>query len=224
MLKAKKKYTKKELKQDQFVLATMKAKTFVEDHSRQIIYISLGVLAIIFLAIYIMNSRSQAKIDAASLLSTAQEQMRNGEKENAIATFNEIIDQYQGTPAAGHAAFFLGKSYWEEGDLTQAKPYFETFINKYAGKNIMSQAAYAAYADCLLSEKDNEGAAKNYEKAATTDPDFPLSVDYLYSAAQAYSDAGNSAKAKALCQKIIDDYNNPTFKNRAEVLLESLSL
>lgn len=224
MLKAKKKYTKRELKQDQFVLATMKAKSFVEDHSRQIIYISVGILAIILLAMYYVNSKSQAEKEAASILSTAEGQMRSGQQENAAATFNEVIDQYPGTPAAGHAAFFLGKSYWEKGELAQAKPYFEKFINDYAGKNIMTQAAYAAYADCLLSEKDNAGAAKNYEKAANTDPDFPLSVDYLFSAAQAYHDAGNTDKAKALCKKIIDDYSNPTFKSRAELLMESLSL
>lgn len=224
MLKAKKKYTKKELKQDQFILATMKAKSFVEENARQITYIAVGIVVVILIAIFYMNLKKSADQDAALLLSTAQEQIRNGEKDNGIASYKEIVEQYDGTAAAGHAAFFLAKFYWEEEDLTQAKTYFKFFIDNHAGKDIMTQAAYAGYADCFFREKDYAEAAKNYEKAANADPNFPLAADYLFSAAQAYKDAGDFKKATSLSQKVIDGSNNPTLKSRAEVLLKSLSL
>ena len=224
MLKAKKKYTKKELKQDQFIMATMKAKSFLEENARLLAYIGAGIVAVILLVVFYINSKKSAEQDAARLLSTAQEQIRNGEKDNGLASFKEIVEQYGSTPAGGHAAFFLGKLYWEDGDSDQAKTYFGSFIDNHAGKNIMTQAAYAGYADCFFKEKNYKEAAQNYEKAANADPDFPLAANYLLSAAQAYKDAGNFAKAKTLSKKIIDDFNNPTLKSRAEVLLESLSL
>ncbi len=224
MLKAKKKYTKRELKQDQFVLATMKAKSFFEDHYRQIVYGVLGVVAVAALVWFYLNSQKSAQKEALSLLSTGQEQIRNGDKENGMATFAEIAERYNGTPAAGEAAFFLAKFYWEDNDFTQAKKYFKVVIDDYAGKNIMAQAAYAGYADCLMGEKEYAEAAKNYEKAAIIDPMFPMAADYFYSAAQAYREAGNPQKAKELSDKVIKDYNNPTLKNRAEVLLQSLEL
>ncbi|MCK6621766.1 MAG: tetratricopeptide repeat protein [Calditrichaceae bacterium] len=224
MLKAKKKYTKRELKQDQFVLATMKAKSFLEDHSRQLVYGVLGVIAAAALVWFYLNSQKSAQKEALSLLSTGQEQIRNGDKENGMATFTEIVERYNGTHAAGEAAFFLAKFYWEDNDFTQAKKYFKAVTDGYAGKNIMTQAAYAGYADCLMGEKNYAEAAKNYEKAATIDPMFPMAADYFYSAAQAYREAGNLQKAKELSDKVIKDYNNPALKNRAEVLLQSLEL
>jgi outer membrane protein assembly factor BamD (BamD/ComL family) len=224
MLKAKKKYSKQELKQDEFILALMKTKSFLEDNARQISYVAVGILAMIVLIVFYINSKKDAERDAASLLSTAQEQLRFGQRDNAVATFNEVLNQYDGTPAAGNAAFFLGKSYWEDSDFVQAKHYFGIYVEDYADKNIMTQAACAGYADCLVNEKDYLEAAKYYEKAATTDSNFPLTVAYFYSAAQAYRDGGDYAKAKILAKKVIDDYNDPTFKSRAEVLLESLSL
>lgn len=224
MLKAKKKYTKRELKQDQFVLATMKAKSFLEDHSRQLVYGVLGVIAVVALVWFYLNSQKSAQKEALSLLSTGQEQIRNGDKENGMATFTEIVERYSGTHAAGEAAFFLAKFYWEDNDFTQAKKYFKSVIDDYAGKNIMTQAAYAGYADCLMGEKNYAEAAKHYEKAATTDPMFPMAADYFYSAAQAYREAGNPKKARELSDKVIKDYNNPALKNRAEVLLQSLEL
>ncbi len=49
MLKAKKKLSKKELKQDQFVLATLQAKSFVETHSKTITYALLGLVVLVVL-------------------------------------------------------------------------------------------------------------------------------------------------------------------------------
>lgn len=224
MLKAKKKYTKRELKQDQFVLATMKAKSFLEDHSRQIVYGVLGVIAVVALVWFYLSSQKSAQKEALSLLSTGQEQIRTGDKENGMATFTEIVERFSGTSAAGQAAFFLAKFYWEDNDFTQAKKYFKVVIDKHAGKNIMTQTAHAGYADCLMVEKNYPEAAKHYEKAATTDPMFPMAADYFYSAAQAYRQAGNPKKARELSDKVIKDYNNPALKNRAEVLLQSLEL
>jgi outer membrane protein assembly factor BamD (BamD/ComL family) len=224
MLKAKKKYSKQELKQDEFILGLMKVKSFFEDNARNIAYIAAGIVAVFVLIMFYVNSKKEAERDAASLLSTAQEQIRNGQRDNAIATFNEIVNQYDGTPAAGNATFYLGRLYWEDSDFVQARHYFEIYIDNYAGKNIMTQAVYAGYADCLVNEKDHLEAARYYEKAAITDTNFPLTVAYFYSAAQAYRDGGDYTKAKSLAQKVIDDYTDPTFKSRAEVLLESLSL
>lgn len=224
MLKAKKKFSKKELKQDKFILTTIKAKEFIENNSRQLTYTAIGVLALIILVYFYYQSKSSAERDASIRLSAAQEQINSGQRENGIAMYREILEQYDGTAAAGYAAFYLGRIFWEDGDYAQAKTYYRQFIDDYAGDNIMSQAALAGYADCLSYEKNYREAANFYEKAARTAPDFPLAVAYLYSAAEAYREAGNIGKAKNLAQKVIDDYENPAFANQAELLLESLTL
>ncbi len=224
MLKAKRKFTKKELKQDKFILATVQAKTFVEENSAKIMYGILGVLAIILLIWFYIDSKESASQNAQALLSKAQSEFNLGQKEVAITTFSEIIDQYDGTSSAEKAVFFMARINLEDGDIEQAKTYYKMYIDDYAGDNIMAQGAYAGYADCLANEKNYQEAAEHYEKAAGINPDFPQADTYLYSAAHAYKEAGDADKAKRLAQRIIDNSENQNVKNQAEILLETLSL
>ncbi len=223
MLKAKKRLKKKELKQDKFVMATIEAKAFVEENASKILYAVLGILVIAILAYFYVQSKATAEQTALALLSRAEIELQNNQNENAISIYQEIIDQYDGTNAAGIATYTLAKLYREDNDPVMAKTYFKKYIDDYSGKNILMQAALAGYADCLFAEKNYEDAAKYYERAASIEPEFPMAAEYLYSAAHAYKEAGNTSKAKALAQKVIDENKNPALKNNAEILLKSLS-
>lgn len=222
MLKAKKKLSKKELKQDQFVLATLQAKSFVETHSRTITYALVGVLALLVLGYFYFQSKANAETAASTLLTKAQLELQTGQRENAVNIYQEIIDQYDGTDAAAQANFHLGRMYWEDNNLTLAKQYFQAYLDEASDDNILTQAALAGLADCYFAEKNFSEAAKLYERAARIEPDFPQADAYLYSAAQAYREAGNTAKARALAQKLIDESDDPQIKNRAEILRNSL--
>jgi tetratricopeptide (TPR) repeat protein len=224
MLKAKRKYTKQELKQDKFILATVQAKTFVEEHSTKILYAVLAVIAVALLIWFYIDSKKSASQEAEAMLSKAQNEFHLGQKEAAITSFSELADRYPGTPAAGKAVFFLARIYLDDDNIEQAKKYYKLYIDDYADKNVMAQGACAGYADCLAYEKNYREAAEYYEKAAQIYPDFPQADTYLYSAASAYKEAGEVDKAKKLSQELIDESENQNIKNRAEVLLESLSM
>jgi len=49
MLKPKKKITKRELKQDKFVIFTLKAKDYIEENARKLLRIGIGILIFFFL-------------------------------------------------------------------------------------------------------------------------------------------------------------------------------
>lgn len=223
MLKARRKYTKRELKQDKFVLATFQAKSFIEENARIITYAALGVIALIVIIYLYMDSRQSAQIKAADLLSKAQATLQSGDRQGALTMFSEVVDQYGGTDAAGHAAFYLARQYWESDDVEQARNYFKTFLDDYAGKNIITQAAYAGFADCLSMDKNFGEAAQNYLKAARLEPDFPQAATYLYSAAESFVAAGEPGKAREILKEIIKTEKEPLLKNRAQVLLAGLS-
>ncbi len=155
-------------------------------------------------------------------MTKAQLETQNGQRENAIPIYQEIIDQYDGTDGAAKANFLLGKIYWEDENLTLARQYFQAYLDEASDENVMTQAALAGLADCYFAEKNYAEAAKLYERAAKIAPEFPPAAGYLYSAAQAYKAAGNSAKAKALAKKLIEENDDPQIKNRAEILLNSL--
>ena len=225
MLKAKKGFkraTKQELKHDSFIEFTYEAKDWIEKNAQMLLLAVAAVVAVIAIGYFYSSSKAAAAQEAAVLLSRAQQEMRMGQKESALALYNEVTDKYAGTDASGKAAFFLGKMFWEDNDITQAKSYFKRYIDDHSEKNILTQAALAGYADCLANEKVYGEAAKYYERAAKTQPDFPQAVAYLFSAAQSYYDAGEMGKAKTLAQEIIDNYKDPVFINRAEMLLAGI--
>ena len=224
MLKAKKKYTKKELKQDKFILATVQAKSFVEENATRIMYAVIGVIAVAVLIWFYFDSKETTSQNAQSLLAAAENEFHMGQKDAAIASFSELIDQYAGTSSAAKATFLLARIQLEDNNIEQAKIYYKLFIDDYADGNLMAQGAYAGYADCLVSEKNHLEAAEYYQKAAEVVPDFPQADAYLYSAAHQYKDAGDLDQAKRLAQKLVDESENQNVKNLAEVLLETLSL
>jgi tetratricopeptide (TPR) repeat protein len=223
MLKAKKGFTKKELKQDEFITFVVKTKMFLEENANKILMGVLTVLAIVLLGYFWHQSKENAEITAASLVTQAQYDLQNNQKDRAIATLTQVMDEYEGTNSAAIAALQLAKLYWSENNLASAKTFFQKFIDEYEQENFLLQAGYAGLADCYFAEKNYTEAAKYYEKAAKIDRNFPLSANYLYSAAAAYKEAGNTQKAKTLAKQVIDmSKNNMQLKSRAEILYNSI--
>ncbi len=222
MLKKKKKITKKELKQDKFVLFTLQAKQFFDEHQKTIFQIGTVAIVLIALLTFYINSKRSATEKANSFLGQAQIEWQMGNKDRAITLLKELIQRYEGTGPAGQGTFLLARIYWQDGNYTEAKKYFKKYIDDYGDDRILTPAAFAGYADCLLSEKKYAEAAQYYEKAARANPDFPEAPSFLYSAAIAYKDAGNVRKAKEIVEKIIKDYSDSQYKSRAELLLAML--
>ncbi len=223
MLKAKKKYTKKELKEDKFVIATMEAKNWIEDNLNQLLTGLLALVVLVGGAFLWASSSAESERQAVSALSQAQAQVVAGETEVGKQALNTVISSFGGTSAAGQATFMLANLHRNEGDNALAKTYFKKYIDDYAEDNFMTQGAMAGYADCLVSDGDYGQAADHYERAARMEPEFPQAPSYLYSAAHAYLKAGDTAKAQQLTESIIEDYSdNRAVKSRAEYLLEVL--
>lgn len=214
--------TRRELKQDKFIIATIKAKDFLEKNSKLVIRAILGLIIVAVVVIFFIRSKQTANLNAATMLGRAQLLLNSGQKQAAQDSLNLIIDRYEGTSSAGRATFLLAKIYWENNDFEKAKGYFQKYIDDYLDKTVVSQSALAGYADCFINENMYDEAAKYYEKAAKVNPDFPETPEFLFSAATAYRDAGKIDKAEELAQQIIDDYTDVQIKNKAEILLENL--
>jgi TolA-binding protein len=217
-----KKITRKELKQDKFILATLKAKDFLEKNSKIVFRSIILLVAIIVVVIFLVRSKRSANVNAASMLSRAQFMLGGPQQETVADSLKIIIDRYDGTVAAGKATFLLAKIYWEDNDFENAKVYFKKYIDDYTNETVVSQSALAGYADCLIKEENYEEGAEYYERAAEVDPKYPETPEFLFSAATAYKEAGKIDKAEKLVERLLADYNNPQIKNKAEVLLEDL--
>ena len=217
-----KKMTRRELKQDKFIIATFKAKEFLEKNSKLVIRSIVGLVIIIVIIIFYVRSKKAANINAATMLGTVQLILNSGHQQAALDSLNLIVERYDGTSAAGKATFLLAKTYWENNDFENAKINFKKYIDEYLNKTLISQSALAGYADCLIKENNYDKAAEYYERAAKINPDYPESASFLFSAATAYKDAGKFNKAEDLAERIISDSKDIQIKNQAEILLENL--
>jgi len=217
-----KKITRKELKEDKFIIATIKAKEYLDKNSKLIIRGIIGLIIVAVIVIFFVRSKKEANAKAATMLGQAQLMLSSAKQTAVLDSLNLIVDRYDGTIAAGKATFLLGKLNWEKNDFENAKKYFKEFIDDYSDETIVTQAALAGYADCLMQEKNYHESAQYYERAAKINPDYPESPGYFFSAAAAYKEAGEYGKAEELAEKIVNDYQNVQIKNKAEILLESL--
>lgn len=217
-----KKITRKELKQDRFITAMLKAKDFLEKNSKLVTISILGLIGATLIILFIVRSKQAADVTATNMLSRVQFMIGGPQQEAAIDSLKVIVDRYDGTEAAGKATYLLAKTYWEKNDFENAKIYFKKYIDDYFDKTVVSQSALAGYADCLLKEENYEEAAKYYERAAEVDPEYPETAEFLFSAATAYKDAGKTEKAEKLVERLLADFNNPQIKNKAELLQEDL--
>ena len=224
MLKPYKRISKRELKQDKFVTMTIKAKEYVEGNSRLIMYGTIALLAVIVIVSFLARSKRQANVAANELLGKASFTLSQGNMQQGETQLKELIDNYSGVTAAGQGCFMLAKYYWQKNDFTNAKLYFEKYLDDYSDDPLLTAAAYAGFGDCLSQEGKTLEAAKNYEKAARVDKDSPQTPAYLFSAAQAYLTANDLAKAQGLAQEIVKDHDKSEFKIKAEILISILKM
>jgi len=224
MLKPYKKISKKELKQDKFVTYTLKTKEYFENNSRLIMYAAIAILAVILITSWMVRSKRQAGIEANELLSRASMTFAQGNVQEGEELMKQLVENYEGVDAAGQACFMLAKYYWQQNDYTNAKYYFQQYLDNYKDDPLLTSAAYAGYADCLLDERSIEMAAQNYEKAARVDQNSPMVPSYLFSAARAYMDIDQLKKAEKLATEIVDKHEKSEFKNKAEILLGMIKL
>jgi TolA-binding protein len=117
--------------------------------------------------------------------------------------FLQIIDEYGVTDAANLANYYVGAIYLKQGKFNVARMYLEDF----SSDDILVQArAYSLIGDTYMEENNFAEAAKFYAKAANHQPNKFFSPGYLMKEGLAHEKANNPAEAKAVYDKIINQY------------------
>ncbi len=224
MLKPRKKFTKKELKQDKFVLLTLQFEKFIKEKSGTLLRVGLILVAVVLLVGFYARSKSSANQEAETMLGEINIKLSLNKKDEAINQLKMLVDRYDGTRSAGQGCFLLAKLYYRDDKIEDAATYFKKYIDEYSDDDILTPSALAGYADCLYKQKKFEQSASYYQKAYQANKDFPEAAAFLYSAALSFRDAGNTAKAEEMAEKIIKEYGDSQFKSRAQLLIEELKI
>ena len=162
MLKPKRKITSKELKKDPFLESIYSIKQHFDEKKPQYLKIGLSVV-VVFLVGFLYNSNSVTNENEADYgLSIGMVYLNQGDYQNAIMQFQQIVDEYSNTNSGYDASFHIGKIHFERGNYDLALPHFERYASGSKNNFILSSAYECLSA--IYQDKNNIDDAISYQK------------------------------------------------------------
>ncbi len=192
----KKRISKHEMKEDQFVTGMFKLEEWAEGNLKNIV---IGVVAVLVIAIAIwvyVAQAGSAEEKAAELLGRAEVEMRTNQTQLAVTDFEEVINKYGSTPAAAQAAFKLANLLYQTGDYAKAEQAFKTYVDKYAIDNYFRHSARRGVAASLAGQARYQEAAASFLEVAKADTLASTYDEDLFDAVENAVKAGDATAAK----------------------------
>ena len=213
-------------------LAQAQAQTenFFEKHSKAVV---VAIVVIFVLAAAIFGYKklvSEPRMAAAQeMLFEAQYQFEKQDADFALALngdentpgFAQVAEQYGNTPAGNLANLYAAACSIRLGEFDAAEAYLKKYndVDGTPGE-IVNALAAGLKGDIAVEKGDYAAAAAAFEAAAKVSDNAHTTPLYLRKAAQAYSAAGNEAKAQECLAVIIDKYPATMEANNAQKLVK----
>lgn len=223
MLKAKKKLTKREIKQDKLVTTYLKVRDFYDVHQRTLTYAFVGVLAVLMLGIFMYRSKQAAEQKSSVEFARGKAAFESGDYDAAIDILESLAEDFSGTKSAGMGILYLGKAYLQKGNFEQAEHDFREYLEDYSDDPILEIAAATGIAVSYDERGDYANAAIFYEKAAMDHKDSFKAPELLLSAARCFRLAEKPEEARRVLKKIVDAYPESQSVTEAKMYLSELN-
>lgn len=190
-----------------------RSEQFIEKHSKHILYVILGIAAIVALAMgvrhgYLMPREKKATValfqgehyfdrDSFALALNGNGADYEG--------FEAIIKQYGSTKAGNLAKAYAGICYYRMGEPESALKTLKAFKGK---DNMISPAIVGLIGDCYVNLGQTKEGISYFEKAAKAADNNILSPSYLKKAGIAYESLGQYKDAEKVYISIKEKYNS----------------
>lgn len=229
MLKAQKKITKRQLKQDALLTSMVKATTFYEQYKQHLLIAIGAVVVLVGGSIIYSKINAENNEKATTMLSktmtlydNSQYQLAiDGVTERGITGLKSIVENYGGTRAGNLARFYLANAYLQLGNHNEALAHLEDFD---ADEQLLAVSRLAGIAVCYEAKGEYEKAAEHYERAGVQYPEDVDAAANLNHAADNYALAGKKERAIELYKKIKKEYPTTQFGRDADRYIARLSV
>ena len=223
MLQARKKLTKREIKEDPLVTAYGKVRLWLLQNNKIVNTTAIAVLVLMTLTILMARSKRQAQIRAEGQLGMSEQYYHFGQYDRAIDDLARIVNTFPGTLAAGKAAFFLANSYFETKEFEKAETYYRLYLDDYADMPLFTVASMEGLAACLEIKEQFGDAAAMYFSAYKRFDETHSAPFLLRNAARCYRAAGNLDEAKKMYGIIQSEFADSQIANEVAAMLKSIS-
>lgn len=225
MLRPNRRISKKELKQDEFLEFLYRSEQFIRKYQKTLIYAAIGIVAVVVIAILMINSRQKAELAAAAEVGRAQSVFDQGNYQQVIDILEPVIETYDGTKSAGIATFYLGSASYRLHNYSDAGNYFQQYLDEYDNDPILSASASASLGAVAANDSNYTAAAQHYQDAARRSSYQFMKAQYSLEAAQFSFDSGDYQSAKNILTQLLDTEDlQQNFKTSAEELLSSVDV
>lgn len=192
----KKRLSKHEMKEDQFVNTVLRTREWAENNLN-VIFVAVGALVVAVAAIWYFSARSEQKaVDAYDLLGRAEMEFRNNQVQMAIVDFEKLLDDYGGSDAARIGALKLANAYFAQNDFEKAEQMFRTYIDKYLVDEISRYSAMEGIAASQSGQGKFQDAGQQYLKVAQLDSTSVTHEDNLLHSVENFIKAGDEEGAR----------------------------
>ena len=202
MSSERRKLSKSELREDEFVEWIMQAVEYVKERANLFVSGALAVVVVIVAINYFIESQEANQLKAAALLGDVLMVEQGGEPTEAIRLAEELVASYAGTPAAAQGTVLLANLHYAQGRYAEARGYYQNYLANYEPVDILAYAAQSGLGACLEAEGQLVAAAQHYEAYAAQQAGTIREAMARMEAARIYGLAGDSDKQQALLEEV----------------------
>ena len=202
MSSERRKLSKSELREDEFVEWIMEAVEYVKERARLFVGGAVAVIAVIVAINYFIEAKETDRLKAAALLGDVLMVEQGGEQTEAIRLAEELVSAYAGTPAAAQGTIILANLYYAQGRYVEARTYYQRYLDNYEPLDVLAYAAQSGLGACLEAEGQFVAAAQHYETYAAQQAGTIREAMAQMEAARIYGLAGESGKQQTLLEQV----------------------
>ncbi len=223
MARTRRRISRREMKEDRFILWLLEISSEIDKHRTTLIAAAALVIVCIAGGYYWVNKQADVLVEAGKVFAPAQSAMQDNRYEDAIPMFERVLDEFGGTDLALEATIKLANANFQAGDLEKARTYYLAYLDEYDDEDaIYLLTARSGLAACDEEEEKYEEAARQYLALADEDTDSYLAPGFLLDAARCYRAADQKDQAKALYDRVVEDYESTPYARDAQIALTTL--
>lgn len=223
MARARRRISRREIKEDRFILWLFEISGDIDKHKKTLIAGIAVVLLCVAGAYYWVNKQTNDLVEAGKLFAPGQTAIQQKRYDDAIAIFGRVVDEYHGTALAIEATIGLANAYFNNEDYQNARIYYQVFLDEYSNKDtIYHLTAGSGLAACDEEEGNYVEAARQYLALVDEDNDSYLAAGFLLDAARCFTAADQKGKARELYDRIVETYGSTPYARDAQVALTAL--
>ncbi|HOD66701.1 MAG TPA: tetratricopeptide repeat protein [candidate division Zixibacteria bacterium] len=214
-MQSKVKLSKRQIKEDKFTAFVLTSKQRVAENWQFLVIGGVVLVLAVVAVVYFASSRTSREAEGSRLFAQGMAEYRNGNRQVALTTLQEVVDEHGGHETADNATYLLGQIQFELRNFAEAIRWWEQYLAKYRDNRTDRAAALAGIAAANEEQGNNAAAAQKYREAAAEYPEGPLAWDYHTGAMRNYLAAGQVDKAREELDSLRDKYAGTEIYNRA---------